>query len=135
MASLLSGKSMSKDSSEILFGNSNTIVNDRNLKVAIFIHSNSQGQLLDWRVPFIQGVFGVTDEVDQDLKDFVFVDRDLRNLTKLADDLYPMASEGFGIHTQSIIHQLHSRDGFHNAGHTGVGLLHGDNIFDVFDIL
>ena len=61
---------------------------------------------------FIHGVFGVVEEVDEDLENFVFVHQDGRGVVVFADDFDGMAAHGALVHFQGVIHQIGQLDGF-----------------------
>ena len=83
----------------------------------------------------VRGVFGVADEVDEDLQHLVLLGLDGRRFFKLAAHVNVVPGERGGIDLQRVLHQLDGGDGLHDAGHLGVTLLHGDDLFDVVNVL
>ena len=82
----------------------------------------------------VRGVFGVADQVDENLEDLAFLAEDGGNGMELADDAHGVADEGAGVHAEGILHQLLGAERFDDADHGGVGLLHRDDLLDVVDV-
>ena len=53
----------------------------------------------------VQRVFGVADEVDQDLQDFVFVHQDIWNWREFADHMDLMPFHRARVQTKGVFHQ------------------------------
>ena len=83
---------------------------------------------------FIQRILGVTDKIDQNLQDFMFVNHQGRHFLKLADDLDAMAGQCRRINLDGIFHQAGQGHFFDDAGNTRIALLRGDDVLDVIDV-
>lgn len=79
-------------------------------------------------------MFGVGDEVDQDLEDFPALGLNAGDGEELAHDVDIVAGEGADVHAEGVLHQLGGVEGLGDADHRGVGLLHDDDLADVIDV-
>src|SRR5690606_4941298 len=89
----------------------------------------------DGRGGVIHGVFGVADEVYEDLQHADFFHGDAGGGGEVADDLHVVPGEGGGVEAEGVFDEVGGVEGFEQAALHGVGLLHGDDVLDVVDVL
>ena len=86
-------------------------------------------------VGVVAGIFGIADEIHENLQNFVFFDNDGEVVLEIAVELDMVPEEGAFIEAQSILDKFGEFNRLGKAGDFRVFLLHGDDIFDVGDIL
>ena len=128
------GEAVLENPRQILRGNAHPVVNHRDphRAPAVLFHLDGDA-LLRW-VPFVHRVFGVVQNIDEDLQDLVFIYHDRRRLAVFADHLDGMAAHRPLVHVQRVIHQIGQMHRFHHAGRAGVALLRRHDLLDVFDV-
>jgi len=120
------GETVGEDFGEIFRRDARAIVNHGNAYPVIAVaHAEGDATFFAVRAIFavrsIAGIFGVADQVHQDLQDFVFLHGDLRELRLVfANDLDRLTRQRPEIHQQGVFHQAGDADGFGHAGKPGV---------------
>ena len=79
VAVLAGGESVRENSGQVLGRDADAVVGDRDLDLVVSVHGNGDGNAAVRGAEFVDGVFGVADQVDQDLEDLVFVHQDGRH--------------------------------------------------------
>jgi len=82
----------------------------------------------------LDGVFGITHEVDENLEHLVLVHLDERDGLVVAIEGDAVAGQGPIVHAHGVFEQIARRQPLDHARHAGVTLLHGDDLLDVLDI-
>src|SRR5262245_49733101 len=101
MAIGASGETMVEDTGEILWRNADTIIDDGYAHPLVGVgYSNSQALIGYRRVG--AGLFGIADEVDQDLQGFVLFDEDFRLIVKFSNQLDVVFAQAARGHPQGI---------------------------------
>jgi hypothetical protein len=95
-----------KNAGEIFLRDTDAVVTDANPDAFVAIHADADGELFVLTAAFVQGVFGVVHQIDEDLQDFVFVSCGLRHMFIIANDLNAMAGEPRGVELKGIVHQV-----------------------------
>ncbi len=85
-------------------------------------------------VIFKHGAFGVVDEVDEDLNDFVAIDEDIGDGQVVANQLNFVALERAVVHGEGVFDNGLGVHVFDDAAELGVVLLHRDDGADVLDV-
>ncbi|VVN77464.1 hypothetical protein PS685_05370 [Pseudomonas fluorescens] len=133
MTFLAGGETVGKDARHVLFGDAFAIVLDADLQDRILDYFHPEGHLPRAIAQIGHGVLGVADQVDQDQQQPVLVAHDLRHLAVLLDHLDVMPGQGACIHAQGVFEQFADVQRFHQVVGAGIGLLGGDDVFDVVD--
>ena len=127
------GKAMVEDAGQVLGRNAHTIIDYRDPDVVLgVVHPHDH--LFVIAPGFIAGVLGVTDQVDEDLQNFVFIRAERGRRTIFPDHPDIVTSKAARVHAQRIFDQLRNLDSLDGAGNLGVALLHGDDIIDMIDV-
>ena len=134
LALLAGGETVLEDTGEIFRRDADAVVADGELEGLVWGRLETEDHPFVGTALVVEGVFGVADEIDENLKDLVFVYRDRGHLGELADDFDLVALQGAGIEAQGVFDQLGEGECFDEAANGRVALLHRDNLFDVFDI-
>src|ERR1035437_7876936 len=99
------GEAVREHAGEILRGDAYAIIGHRDAEPVVLTELHSEGQS-----PFLgrrsgQGVFGVADEIDEDLHDFVLVQEQIWHVVKLTDYAHSVTVQGGGMHAQGVLNQ------------------------------
>src|SRR5262249_41242050 len=122
------------DPVEIFLRNSNSVIGDVDLNAVAPVF-DANGQMLFRPAGIGAGLFGVTDEIDENLQNLVFFDQDLGRIPEIFDHADVVPRETTGMHAKSVLDEFgHGKD-FLYARDFGVALLHRDDVFDMLDVL
>ncbi|MNS51916.1 hypothetical protein D3C72_846150 [compost metagenome] len=133
VAFLAGGKTVGKDPRHVFRGDAFAVVLDADFKEVVIDNFDRQGHGA-WAVAEVgHGVFSVADEVDQDQQQTVFVAHHLRHVSVLPDHRDVVPGECPGVHAQRVFEQFVDEQRFGHAVGAGIGLLGGDDVFDVVD--
>src|SRR5580704_16950014 len=134
MAAWAGCEPVAKDSSHILGGDSHAVVDHRDRDPECTRCDLNRNALVAFsRV--LAAIFGVANEIHQNLQYPVFIYRDGGHVLKIARERDSMAGKRFRIQLHTVGYQI--RDG-HALRHTAVRrvtLLHPHNVLDVLDTL
>ena len=128
------GESVGEDARQVLRGDADAVVLDHELDAARLRRADTQGDDLVGAAAFVRGILRVANEVHENLQDLGLLREDSGDRLEIAHDLHGMAHEGAGVHPQGVLHQFDGVEGFDDAGHHRVGLLHRDDFLDVVDV-
>ena len=130
----LRGESMREYPRQVLRGDSNAIVGYFHADRALAIPPDADGDPALCLRALDAGALGVLKEIDEDLEDLVLVNEEGRHFFEFTDDSDVVAIIGRLIHLEGVFHQFGCQRRFHDAKPVRVGLLHGHDFLDVFDI-
>ena len=126
-------KAVVEDVGQILRWNPDPVIHHGYPDPAITVgHAHRQPLVRALRI--LAGVFGVAQQVDHDLQEFVLLEVHGRHRFKFADHLHIMAAESTLIQAQAVFHQIGHVDHFLHPAEGRVVLLHGYNFLDVLDV-
>src|ERR1700677_1914231 len=128
------GEAVFEDAGQVFGWNADTIVRDGNLDEAILSRAGAEDHFFVGVAAFVAAIFGVSNEIDEDLEDLVFVNKNRGGGGVLADDVDLVAFDGAGVEAEGVLDQFLGGKGFLRAGNPGVGLLHGDDLLDMVDV-
>src|ERR1700722_12809895 len=132
MAAGAGGEPVAKDSSHILRWDSDAVVDHRDRDPECTpCDPNRDAFVASSRV--LAGIFGVANEIPQDLHRPVFIYRDGGRPLKFARERDPMAGERFRIQPLTVVYQIRDSHTLHHTAVRRIGLLHPDNVLDVLD--
>src|ERR1700674_72056 len=134
VAIFASSEAVRENAGEIFGGDAYAIIGYDDAHGALVGGGDGNGDALVRAVDFVERVFGVSNQVDKNLQDFVPVDPDQRNGGEAPLDVDAMALESADVHRDRVFDQLVGMQIFKNAADFGVTLLHGDDFLDVLDV-
>ncbi len=127
---------MSKNSSEVFRRDADAVIADRDRHLTVARPANMDFEPFFYGSLFIHCVFGVAQEIHQDLQDLMTIDHDAGDfLVDLLDDSDAMAFERRSVHSHGILHERSRGDGLQDAKDFRVALLHSNDFLDVLDEL
>ena len=99
-------KTMVEDSSQIFFGDPDPVILDSDLHPPFRAALNAQSDYFLRRAEFVNGIFCIPHEINQNLKCFVFVHRNRRDFGEIAFDRDAMPLEGSKVHAHSVLDEF-----------------------------
>jgi hypothetical protein len=97
------GESVVEDAGEVFQRDTNAIINDGDPNpFSGFGQLNFQ--LFVFVAGIVTGIFGIANQIHEDLQDLVFFQNNGRELAKVTNDFDLVPDEGAGIHAQGIFH-------------------------------
>ena len=133
---LARAETMRKNARQILRHNADAIVNHPNLHAVRRRPLDPVSSLaLSGPAAFVARMFGVGDQIDENLQNLVTIHHDVRHVFKLADQSDIMSLKSRDVDFKRVFHE---RGHGHQLGHArklGVGLLHGDDDLDMINVV
>ncbi len=134
MAVPFGGKTMIENAEQVFGWDTDAIIDDRDFDPATGV-GEADGKELVRAGRGVAGLFGVAQEVNEDLEDFMFLDKHRGQDLELPNETDVVAVQGIAAHAQAVFNEGGEVQEFRDAGGDGVALLHRDNLLDVVDIL